>query len=203
MNDARSIHPPRPRTHQTEWQHEIELMVACADVATAGLRVAIAELVPANVRDALLDLASRLTVYAGSPRFLRPHPDAEGSVGVTLFKTRRPDGRPYTMVLTTHEPIVRPEGERTTLLNDGFGPEPGDHLDGWRFSTAFAGLLRILEREVRRLRDGDDWNWNDGSDPTASPGDDENWHPEAMLARVRAIRREAERAIAVEEVHAR
>lgn len=201
MSAGGTVPASRPRTHQTEWQHEIEVMVGCADVARVGLRVAIAELVPEHVRDALLDLASRLTVYVGSSRFVQPHPDAEGSVGVTLFRGRRPDRRPYTIVLTTHEPIVRSEGGRTKLLNDGFGPEPDDHLDGWRFTTAFAGMLRILEREVRRLRDGDDWNWNDGSDPAASPADDESWHPAAMLARVRQMRREAERAIAVEEVH--
>lgn len=203
MNAGCSVPASRPRTHQTEWQYEIEVMVGCADVAQVGLRVAIAELVPERVRDALLDLARRLTVYVRSPRLLRPHPDAEGSVGAPLFRGRRPDGRPYTIVLTTHEPIVRADGEHTRLLNDGCGPEPDDHLDGWRFTTTFAGLLRILEREVRRLRDGDDWNWNDGSDPTASPAEDENWHPGAMLARVRQMRREAERAIAVEEVHAR
>lgn len=201
MTASGPISSRRPRTHQTEWQYEIELMVADAEAAQFGLRVPMAEVVPEPVKSALLDLARRLRPCVERPRVVYPHDEAPCTVGVLLLRTRRPDGTPYAIVLTTHEPILRPNIHATKLLDDGFGPAPDDHLDGWRFTTAFTGLLRLLERELRQLLNGDDWNWNDGSDPSASPADNEDWHPRTMLARVRCMRRKATQSITVEEVH--
>jgi hypothetical protein len=191
---------PRPRTHQTERQYEIELMVADANAAQFGLRVPMTEVVSDPVKSALLDLTRRMCTLVHRPAVVYLHGEAP-CVGVLLLRTPRPDGTAYAIALKTHEPIVRPDTHAIKLLDDGFGPAPDDHLDGWRFTTAFTGLLRLLEREIRQLLKGDDWNWNDGSDPSASPADEEDWHPRTMLARVRRMRREVRRAITVEEVH--
>lgn len=201
MTASRPIPMRRPRTHQTERQYEIELMVADADAAQFGLRVPMTEVVSEPVKSALLDLARRMCPLVHRLAVVYPHGEAPCAVGVLLLRTRRPDGTPYAIALTTHEPIVRPDIHATKLLADGFGPAPDDHLDGWRFTTAFTGLLRLLEREIRRLLNGDDWNSNDGGDRSASPADEEDWHPRTMLARVRRMRREVKGVITVEEVH--
>lgn len=193
---------PRARIHQTEWQYEIELMVADADAAQLGLRVAMTELVPETAKSALLSLARRISSCVARPRVVHPRDKAPCTVGVLLLRTRRPDGTPYAIALATHKPIFCLDACSPSLLNDGFGPAPDDHLDGWRFTTAFTGLLRLLEREIRELLNGDDWNWDDG-DPHAPTFDQKEWHSRTMRARVLLMRREAKRFITVEEVHRR
>lgn len=190
---------PRPQTNQTNWQYEIEVMYAAAVNAEAGLKVAASAEVPDAVKAALIGLARALVPYVDAPKRLNP-----SQYGVPLSRTKRPGGDAYVIHLCTHHTTASgPRSPRVHLLVDSAGPGPEDHLDGFRFVAAYRGLLRLLEREIVNLRDGDDWNWNAGDTPDDSPADPEEWHPDEMLRDVRSIRRELARIVLVTEVHER
>lgn len=171
-------------------QEAVEQYVEHAEKALPGLRARADEEVDANVRAALFELAGLLALVA-QPRILRPWQDRDVVVGVPLARLKR-DGAPYRMILRTHS---RAGTTADHPLLDGLGPPPEVHLDGFRFLSAFSGLLRILEAEVRGLIASEDFNW------------DEEWeeeieHPEDTLKKVRAWRDEVRRRLLVDEVHA-
>lgn len=187
----------RQQTNQTDWQYEVEAMYANAVNAKPGLNVAADADVPNAVKAALLDLAGALVSYVDAPKRLNP-----SQYGVPLSRVKRPGGDAYVIHLVTHHTTASgPRSPRVHLLVDGAGPGPEDHLDGFRFVAAYRGLLRLLEREIVTLRDGDDWNWNAGDTPDDSPADPEEWHPDEMLRDIRLIRRELARIKLVDEVH--
>lgn len=189
----------RPQTGQTDWQYEIEAMYAAAVNAESGLKVAVNAEVPEPVKAALVGLARRLVPYVDGPRRLNPD-----QYGIPLTRMKRPGGEAYVIALVTHQTTAsRPRSSGAGVLVDGAGPGPDDYLDGFRFLAAYRGLLRLLEREIVNLRDGDDWNWNAGDTPDDSPADPEEWHPEEMLRDVRRMRREIARVALVTEVHER
>ncbi len=172
------------------YQDAVEGYVALAEKALPGLKATTADEVDETVRTPLFELAGLLAMVV-QPRILRPWPDRDLVVGVPLAKLTR-DGAPYTMILRTHS-RVGTLADRTLL--DGLGPPPEEHLDGFRFLSAFSGLLRIVEEEVRGLIESEDFNWDEERE-------DEVEHPEDMLKRVRAWRREAQKYLLVDEVHA-
>lgn len=189
----------RPQTNQTDWQYEIEAMYAYAVNAEPGLKVASDVNVPEPVKEALIGLARALVPYVDAPKRLNP-----SQYGTPLSRAKRPNGDAYVVHLVTHHTTSSgPRSPRVHLLVDGAGPGPEDHLDGFRFLAAYRGLLRLLEREIVNLREGDDWNWNAGDTPDDSPADPEEWHPDEMLRDVRRMRREVQRSTLVDEVHER
>lgn len=189
----------RPQTSQTDWQYEIEAMYADAVNAESGVKVPADAEVSEAVKAALIGLATRLVPYVDGPKRLNPN-----QYGIPLTRTKRSGGEPYAIALVTHHTTASgPRSPRAHVLVDGAGPGPEEYLDGFRFIAAYRGLLRLLEREILNLRDGDDWNWNAGDTPDDSPDDPEEWHPDEMLGDVRRIRREVARAALVEEVHGR
>lgn len=189
----------RPQTTQTNWQYEIEAMYADAVNAAPGLRVAEDTEVPALVKRALVGLARALVPYVDDPKRLNRE-----QYGIPLTRMKRHGRDPYVIALVTHQTTAsKPRSSNASVLVDGAGPGPEDHLDGFRFFAAYRGLLRLLEREIVSLRDGDDWNWNAGDTPDDSPADPEEWHPDEMLRDVRSIRRELARIGLVIEVHER
>lgn len=183
------------------YQDFVEKVMKLAEQARPGLRTSPSDLVPAEVRTALLELAAMLAAKA-TPRVLRPWPDQTPVVGVVLTRGKMREA-PYTMVLRTHE-HVRTEVS-TGHLADNHGPSPEDHLDGFRFTVTFSGLLRLLETEARGLIASDDWSWFPEDDPDTLPGQasDPYWHPEEMLKRVRRWRREVRTIVIVHSVHER
>ena len=172
------------------YQEAVEGYVALVEKALPGLNGPMAGEVPADMRTPLFALAEQLAKVV-QPRILRPSPEKNFVVGVPLAQVVR-DGQPYTMMLRTHGRVGM---LAETFLIDGLGPPLEEHLDGFRFTAALSGLLRIVEAEVRGLIESEDFNW------------DEEWegeveHPAEMLKRVRAWRREAEKHLLVYEVHA-
>ncbi len=190
----------RPQTTQTNWQYEIEAMYADAVNAAPGLRVAEDTEVPALVKRALVGLARALVPYVDDPKRLNRE-----QYGIPLTRMKRHGRDPYVIALVTHHATAPETRSSGLVLFDGAGPGPDDYLDGFRFFAAYRGLLRLLEREIASLRDGDDWNWNAGDTagdtPDDSPADPEEWHPDAMHREVRRLRREVARIGLVDEVH--
>lgn len=171
------------------YQEAVEQYVALVEKALPGLKATPADEVDETVRTALFDLAGLLATIV-QPQILRPWPDRDLVVGVPLARLMR-WGEPYTMLLRTHSRLGTLYEQ---VLVDGFGPSPADHLDGFRFLSAFSGLLQNVEAEVRALIESEDFNWDD-------EWEDQVEHPEDMLTRVRAWRREARRHLLVDEVH--
>lgn len=197
MSTSSGTFTVRQQTNQTDWQYEVEAMYANAVNAKPGLNVAADADVPDAVKAALLDLAGALVSYVDAPKRLNP-----SQYGAPLSRVKRPTGEAYVIHLVTHHTTASgPRSPRVHLLVDGAGPGPEDHLDGFRFVAAYRGLLRLLEREIVNLRDGDDWNWNAGDTPGDPPADPEEWHPDRMLRDVRRIRRELTCLKLVDEVH--
>lgn len=172
------------------YQQAVERYVEHAEKALPGLQARIDEEVDANARAALFELAALLALVA-HPRILRPWRDRDVVVGVPLTRLKR-DGALYTMILRTHS---RAGTTADHPLLDGLGPPPDVHLDGFRFLSAFSGLLRILEAEVRGLIASEDFNWDE-------EWEDEMEHPEDTLKRVRAWRSDIRRRPIVDQVHA-
>lgn len=172
------------------YQEAVEKYIDLVEKALPGLRATAADEVDETVRTPLIELAGLLAAVV-QPQILRPWPDRDLIVGVPLAKLIR-DGAPYTMILRTHSRLGTLADH---ALLDGLGPPPAEHLDGFRFLSAFSGLLRIVEAEVRGLIESEDFNWDD-------EWEDEMEHPEDMLKRVRGWRREAKRRRLVDEVHA-
>lgn len=183
------------------YQDFVERVMKVAEQARPGLKTSPSDLVPDEVRTALLELTAMLAADV-TPGILRPWPDQTPVVGVVLAREKMRE-EPYTMVLRTHE-RVRVEANAGDLA-DNHGPSPEDHLDGFRFTVAFSGLLRLLEAEARALIASDDWSWFPEDDPDTPPGEasDPYWHPEEMLKRVRRWRREARTIVIVQDVQER
>lgn len=187
----------RPQTNQTNWQYEVEAMYADAVNAEPGIKTPADAEVPGAVKVALLGLAGALVPYVDAPKRLNPN-----QYGVPLSRVTRPTGEAYVIHLVTHHTTASgPRSPRVHLLVDGAGPGPEEYLDGFRFIGAYRGLLRLLEREIVSLRDGDDWNWSAGGAADDSLADPEEWHPDEMLRDVRRMRRELTRIKLVDEVH--
>jgi len=183
------------------YQDFVEKVMKLAEQAYPGLKASRSDLVPDKVRMAVLELAAMLAAEA-TPRVQRPWPDQPPVVCIVLARGKMRD-KPYTMVLRTHE-HVRTEASAGHLA-DNHGPSPEDHLDGFRFTVAFSGLLRLLEAEARGLIASDDWSWFPEDDPDTPPGEvsDPYWHPEEMLKRVRRWRREVRTIVMVDDLHDR
>lgn len=174
------------------YQEAVEKYIDLVERAMPGLKTPMADEVDETMRSALFELGDLLAMVV-QPRILRPWPHRDLVVGVPLAKLMR-DGEPYTMILRTHSRAgARVPSEHA--LVDGLGPPPEAHLDGFRFVSAFSGLVRIVEAEVRGLIESEDFNWDD-------EWEDEVEHPEDMLKRVRAWRREARRHVLVDEMRA-
>lgn len=171
------------------YQEAVEKYVELAEKALPGLKSTPAGEVDETVRTPLFELACLLATVV-QPQILRPWPDRDLVVGVTLAKLTR-KGAPYTMILRPHSRVATLAEH---VLLDGFGPPPEEHLDGFRLLSAFSGLLRIVEAEVLGLIESEDFNWDE-------EWEDEVEHPEDMLKRVRGWRREAKRHLI--EVHER
>ncbi len=168
------------------YQEAVEKYIDLVERAMPGLKTPMADEVDETVRTPFFELAG-LLAWVVQPRILRPWTNRDLVVGVTLATLTR-DGAPYTMILRTHSRV----GTLTeTFLLDGLGPSPEEHLDGFRFVSAFSGLLRIVEAEVCGLIESEDFNWDE-------EWEDEVEHPEDMLERVRKWRREAKRHLLVE-----
>lgn len=172
------------------YQETVEKYVELVEKASPGLQASVEEEVDEAVRTPLFELAGLLAT-AVQPRILRPWPRRDLVVGVPLAKVMR-DGAPYTMILRTHSRAGAPPEH---VLVDGLGPPPEAHLDGFRFVSAFSGLVRIVEAEVRGLIESEDFNWDE-------EWEDEVEHPADMLKRVRVWRREARRHVLVDEMRA-
>lgn len=173
------------------YQEAVEKYIDLVEKSLPGLKTATAEELDESVRTPFFELVALLAMVA-QPRLLRPWADRDLVVGVALAKLTR-DGAPYVMVLQTHSRVGTLDG---SALLDGLGPPPEEHLDGFRFLSAFSGLIRIVEGEVRGLIASEDFNWDD-------EWDGEVEHPEQMLKRVRAWRKEVRRHLLVDELHAR
>lgn len=172
------------------YQEAVGQYVDLAEKALPGLEAKIREEVDVSARIPLLQLAGLLGMVV-QPRILRPWHDRDLVVGVPLATLTR-DGAPYTMVLRTHS---RVGAGAEHMLVDGLGPPPDEYLDGFRFLSAFSGLVRILEAEVRGLIASEDFNWDE-------EWEDEMEHPEDTLKRVRAWRGEVRRRLLVDQVDA-
>lgn len=199
----------------TSVQAIAELMVDAAERALPGLIAAPDQEVPDTVRLAAVDLCWLLVENWGKATAfvrVRPGPLRDGFSGrrvpgVRLSRAGATTAHgdlqdPYAMVLVTHftatQTVSSQRDRELHLLDDGFGPTPLRFLSGERFRHAFPGLLRLVEKEVKSLASGDDYNWGrlEGGDE----GLDDKWHPDELLKRVRAMRWHARKTLCVAEV---
>lgn len=178
----------------------VESLVQAAERAMPGMRFAAAATVSEDVYVAMADMCWGLALHLNRHARTVCLNGEDHVVGIKLGPR---------MVLTTRFTVLDIEflsgkgwvagnGTELALLLDDGGPAMVT-LTGAQFRAAFVGALRLIERGAKQLIDGEDYNWGAGDDDERVDTDD-NWHPEAMLRRVRALKREAQRPLAVDEV---
>lgn len=184
-------------------QELVESLVYAAERAIPGMRFGIGIHVTDDVNVAMADLCWSLALHLNRRARTVSLNGVDQIVGIKLSPG---------MVLTTHFTVrdveslsgkqwVSGNGAELPLLLDDGGPAIVT-LTGAQFRAAFIGALRLVEREAKRLVESEDYNWGAGDDDEEVEEDDD-WHPEAMLDRVRAMKREVRRLLAVDEVLSR
>lgn len=194
----------------TEDQAFVEVMLDAATRAQNGVTIAPDALVPAPERGALIDLCRLLATRESFFKVKYVHlPLLQGSRRIpgirltphgTTIEIDGPGGRearPYVLVLTTWAPRYAHDLDGD-LVVDGHTARLLETLRGSAFRLIFHGLLRLVEFWASQVAQGDDYSW--GSLDGADEGRDEQWHPDEMLKRVRAMRRQARTIVCVAEV---
>lgn len=184
----------------TRHQEHVESLIYAAERAMPGMRFAAAATISEDVYVAMADLCWSLARHLNRRARTVCRNGEDHIVGIKLG--------PH-MVLTTHFTafdveslsgknwVVGNGAELRLLLDDG-GPAMVT-LTGAQFREAFVGVLRLIEVEAKWLVDGEDYNWGTGDDDEGIATTNE-WHPDAMLERVRTMSLEVHRLLAVDEV---
>lgn len=186
--------------YPTHHQALVESLVYAAGRAMPGMTVDRHAIVPSDVYVAMADLCWSLALHVNPEARTVCLNGEDHIVGIKLASR---------MVLTTRFTVRDVEslsdkqwtvgnGAELPLLLDDGGPAMLT-LTGEQFRAAFAGALELVERQAKSLVDGEGYNWGTGDDGHLIE-EDEDWHPEAMLARVRSMRREVRRLLAVDSV---